>query len=199
MASFTFRVEGDTAVIAQLGRVPAGVRREVANTIKRLQYALVNAIRATYLTAGLHSRTGGLIGSIQPGTFEEGDAEIRGTVVVGGGDVNYARAQEYGATIEAKNVQFLTIPLDAAKTGMGVGRWSARTIISDPSQGGFTGTFFKHNVLFGREAGNDVPVPLFALRRSVTLPSRAFVRPAVNEMLPEIRSQLEQAVQRGTV
>ena len=185
---------GDKALIARLGATSAKVMKRLGLAMRKLQYDLVQAARDEN-RAVLHQRTGNLIGSILPGTFDQSDTKIEATVVAGGGENFYARIQEYGGTIVPKNVSFLTIPLDAAKTASGVGRWSAREIIEDPSIGGYSGTFFKHGVLFGKTP--DGITPLFALKSSVTLPSRPYMRPALLKMRPQIETELAAAIAEG--
>jgi hypothetical protein len=198
MAEFEVRIQGDEQAIAELRDVTPKLRAALENAIKRMQIALVNSAKAFYAQA-LKSRSGALRGSIKAGDFVANDREIRGDVVAGGGDLFYARAQEYGATIHAKNVANLTIPLDAAKTAMGVGRFSARQVISDPTQFGYTGTFFKHGVLFGNAGGKGgAPTPLFVLRPSVTLPPRPFMRPALAQIAARLPAEIERAVEEAT-
>ena len=207
MAEFTVKFEGADKVIADLGQVPSKTRKAVGDMVKRLQYDLVNAARAFYDQV-LKSRTGGLKGSIQPGEYVETNTQISGSVVAGGGPEMYARIHEYGGTINAKNVQNLTIPLDAAMTPMGVGRFSARQVISDPSQFGFTGTFFRHGVLFGqlgiekKRAAKGATiggvVPLFVLKPSVTLPERSFMRPALAQIAARLPGEAQKAIDEAT-
>jgi hypothetical protein len=164
--------------------------------VKELQYVGVNLAHKHYDASGLKVRTGHLKGSIQPGPVSDTPQMISASIVAGGGDAFYARAQEYGATITPKNVSFLTIPLDEAKTPMGVGRFSARQLIAHPGSYGYDGTFFQHNILFGKKSkgkGGKV-VPLFFLTKSVTLPARRFMQHAAQEWQPIIVEQLDAAV-----
>ncbi|HUY27222.1 MAG TPA: hypothetical protein VMV27_07345 [Candidatus Binataceae bacterium] len=186
------RITGDTEVLARLGNAPGKITARIRKTMRELQMQTVQAAKDAYRSSGLHSRTANLINSIQPGRFSADESRVEAEVVAGGGEMFYARMQEYGGTVTPKNSRFLTIPLDAAKTPMGVGRWSARTIIADPSAGGYTGTFFKKGVLFGKR-GHEV-VPLFALKSSVAIPGRAFMRPALTRMRPIIYDRLSEAV-----
>lgn len=207
MAELKVEFKGADQVIVNLGNVPPKVRKAIGDMVKRMQYALVSAARDFY-DAVLKSRTGGLKGSIQPGEFEETDTEIRGSVVAGGGDENYARQKEYGGTITAKNVSNLTIPLDAALTPMGVGKFSARQVIEDPTQFGFTGTFFRHGVLLGtlrvekKRAAKGATiggvVPLFILKPSVTQPAHPFMRPALKKIGDQLPDEAKKAVSEAT-
>jgi len=81
-------------------------------------------------------------------------------------ETEYAVTHEYGATITAKNVRFLTIPLGAAKTAGGVAKVSAR----DLPQGQ---TFVAKDVIFFKRSNRDPrPQAMFALKTSVTIPPR---------------------------
>ena len=199
------RIVSESAT-AYLTALPTQVRRRVSDTVKRLTYQEVNVIRAAYDAAGLHSRSGALKGSIQPGEFTESDTEITGKVVAGGGDEFYAAAQEYGAHIVAKNVSFLTIPVGEALTPMGVSRFTARQVISSPQSYGYTGTFFRHGVLFGEQAVSGrrghgtLPgvEPLFILKQSVDIPERSYMRAGLTQFAPVVVEQLGQAVVGNT-
>jgi len=81
-------------------------------------------------------------------------------------EAKYARIQEEGGTITAKNVKFLAIPLDAAKTAAGVARIGPRDL---PGRQ----TFVAKGIIFFKSSKNDPkPTPMFALKESVTLPPR---------------------------
>jgi hypothetical protein len=71
-----------------------------------------------------------------------------------------ARVHEFGATIRPRTAQFLAIPLPAAR-----GR--------RPRE--FTHTFIRKGIIFQR-VGSRV-IPLFVLKRSVTIPARPVLRP----------------------
>lgn len=95
-----------------------------------------------------------------------------------GTNVKYAKIQEYGGTIRAKNVKALTIPLNPLAAKM---RANVETLKSIPN--------LQFRKLFGKNIGLLVTAtksgrgkrhgrPMFLLRRSVTLPARPFIRPA---------------------
>lgn len=100
--------------------------------------------------------------------------------------VAYGAIQEDGGTVIPKTSRFLTIPLEAMLTGVGVARGTARQVIDEPEAFGFAGTFFAKGMLFGRLGGRargrqrgsssqGSVIPLFALKTSVTIPGRHYL------------------------
>jgi len=103
---------------------------------------------------------------------------VKGVV---GTNLVYGPVHEFGATIRPKERQFLTIPFPGggAVTGLKVGRGSARE---------FKDTFIHNDIIFGKgTAGSDEIVPLFILKRQVTIPARPFIRPAIDRNAPNVR------------
>lgn len=177
--SLTTHGENFEQVVARLS---PEIRKRGLQEFSRLLYALRAEARRKFDSA-LHSRTGALKASIETQKPEIRREGIVGHVVASQ-KLPYGLAQERGATIVPKRVRFLTIPLDAAKTAVGVERFSARQMLS----AGYTGSFVRNGVLFGKRG--EEAVPLFALRRSVTLPPRPFMGPALETMRPAIVSSL---------
>jgi hypothetical protein len=108
-----------------------------------------------------------------------------------GADLNkapYMRAQALGAEIRPTHGRYLAIPLNAAKTGNGVARFSAADVKASPSSFGYKSTFVRvgsHGpIIFGVKDGGIVP--LFVLKSSVTLPSRNFLRVAKQFLVADI-------------
>ena len=186
---------GGTEMVARLQGVTPKARENVRETIRRLQQTLANNIKSQFLSGSpLHVRSGTLRGGINVGPIEESADEIRGPV---GTNTIYAAIQNYGGTITPKNSTYLTIPLDAALTPAGVMRWSAREIISSPGQGGYTGTFFRNGVLFGKTAGGIEP--LFALKTSVTIPARPYMEPGLESVRGDFNAGMTDALERAKV
>ena len=140
----------------------------------------------------LKNRTGTLERSITVAPVEETSTTIVGAV---GTNEIYARIQELGGTISAKNAANLTIPLDAALTPSGVARFSAREVIDNPSVAGMTGTFFAKSILFGKN-GSAI-TPLFLLKPSVTLPARPYMSRALEEQRGAIEQRLSNALSQA--
>jgi len=97
-----------------------------------------------------------------------------------------ANVQEFGKVIKKRPAgRMLTVPLDAALNARGLKKFSAKE--AEKKFAG--GTFIAKGIIFGRrktKKRKDEPrkiVPLFALRKSVKVPPRPFIRPRI----PEIR------------
>ncbi len=111
---------------------------------------------------------------------DAGENAVTTTVGADLSKAKYMRAQEMGATIRAIRSRYLTVPLEAAKTAGGVARFTARDVISEPGRYGFTGTFFRDHVLFGKR-GKTI-VPLFALKASITLKPTGYLTKSLGEL-----------------
>ena len=186
------QITGSALVSKALQLKAKRLQDELRVAMTRSAYRLRTEARKAYDAAGLQVRTGALKGSIDVGAIENTGEGIRATVFAGQG-LPYARAQEYGATIRPKKSSFLAIPIGAAKSGRGVARFSPREITSN----GYTGSFFAHGVLFGSNPGQP-PEPLFALKRSVTIRARPFMRPALMRTRPIAVEEIKQAIERVT-
>ena len=80
----------------------------------------------------------------------------------------YARIHEYGGTVRPKRSKYLAIPLAAAKTAGGDSRGGPRS---------FTNTFFARSkagnlILFQNQGSKKKPLPLFVMKKQVTLKPR---------------------------
>jgi phage gpG-like protein len=129
----------------------------------------------------LMPRSGALRRSIATRVSTEGN-EVVGVI---GTAIKYARIQEFGGTIRARNVANLTIPLAAALGPDGAAPFTARQLIENPTIGGFVRTFFRNHILFGVARGG-VPTPLFKLQPEAELPARSFFGAALEERTAEI-------------
>jgi phage gpG-like protein len=178
---------GAQKVVAKLSSLSVEIRARGKAAITRFSYALREAARKKYDDSGLHVRSGALKGSIATLPVKETKHQIVGGIVAGQ-KLKYAKAQEFGATIVPKKAQMLAIPLDAAKTAAGVARFAPR----DAPAAGYTSTFIRNGVLFGKTG--DQVVPLFRLVHSVKIPARPFMRPALRELRPQIEAGLREAV-----
>ena len=110
---------------------------------------LLEASMKRNIKGAFRQHTGDFVRSITSEPIAESGNEISGRT---GSNLEYAEIQEKGGTIHAKNVRFLTIPLEAFMTGQGVARGTARDVIAHPEEFGYDGTFFSKGVLFGKEA-----------------------------------------------
>jgi phage gpG-like protein len=94
----------------------------------------------------------------------------------------YANIHETGGIIRPKNKQYLTIPLPSAQTPAGVGRFTAGEVRDGLA--GYDGSFIKRSkvgnlIIFGTQG--DKVIPLFLLKRSVTIPARRYMSITVEQ------------------
>jgi len=137
----------------------------------------------------LNVRSGHLRSSIGS-LIETTDDGIKANIGSGarqGDRVKYANIHENGGTIRPRISQFLTIPLDAAKTPSGVTRFTAREV----KEGGtsYQSSFVKKGIIFGvlqRKGGKNSIVPLFILKKSVEIPASHYMSITAQEMSQEV-------------
>jgi len=122
--------------------------------------------------------------------------DVIGVVGVDLAKAKYGRIQELGGVIRPKKSKHLTIPLDAAKTGNGVARFTARDVISSPGSYGYVGTFTRNNIIFGKQDGGGI-VPLFALKTSVTIRAVGYLKSTVEEKMSWIKQTLMDSIAAG--
>lgn len=130
----------------------------------------------------------------------EGDNLSNLSVSVYSSGVKYARIQEYGGDVRPVKGKYLTIPLDAAMGPRGVPKKSSVRDYAD-------GFFFESkagNLIFavskvvgrGKNARSQV-VPLYVLKRKVTIPARFGLRQAWADLEAKRREQLQVALIAG--
>ena len=199
MVDVTITVTGDNEVRKFLDNLPSflydGARKGLEATLLRAQSGVV----ANFNTSGsplsankLTSRSGRLAKSIRTEITGNDLKTLSGQLFT---RTIYAPIQEEGGTITAKNAYgkvpggpYLNIPTKQNKTSAGVQRMSAREVFAN---GGF---------IFKSKAGNwivalpgiqlnefgtidNVPVPMFILKKSVTIrPRLGMVKSAVDQI-----------------
>lgn len=167
-------------------------KQKLEEFMKHELYGLRMSIRSAYSKVGLHKRTGLLKGSIEVGQVKYLGYGVEGEVLTGQG-LKYAAIQEYGGTVRARNSKFLTIPVGPMLTPAGVARESLRDVIEQRKWQ----TFKPKNadVILGRLAGSkgDFQV-LFVLKKSVTIPSRPYVRTGLADFKEQFIKDLHELV-----
>ena len=187
---FSVVIDGNPAVLGVLaGALAQGMSGRLTQSVTDLQaYIVANKLSGS----PLRLRSGALRASISSEIGSVGQSTYTGTI---GTSVSYARIQEFGGTIAHRRAEFLMIPLAAALNGQGLASYGAAELIADPRLGGFIGTFFRRNILFGRSAAGST-LPLFKLQPTVELPKRSFFGSALedkqSEILAAFRSDLQQ-------
>ncbi len=116
-------------------------------------------------------------------TEVEKEGETLAEVVVGT-DVEYAAIQEFGGTITPKNTKYLAIPLTSAAERYGSPRnYPVRLI---PVIRGGEGVLID---VVDYEA-------VYALKKSVTIPARPYLRPALDESVEAVKSAISRALKQ---
>ena len=129
--------------------------------------------------SSLSKRSGALVTAIVDSVKVEGSTfdTLRGQI--GAPGVPYAKIQETGGTITAKNGKYLCIPLPAALDGSG------QPIRSSPRD--WPNTFCAKskagNLLIFQKRGTSI-VPLYVLKSSVTIPARLGMGKSLEAGLP---------------
>jgi len=170
--------------------LPSGVF-EVAK--QAVASAVANTQRTVKTNTSLHRRTGELMRSIHTRVKGSDLSTLSGSVHSAG--VKYAAIQETGGTITAKRAYrgvqggaYLNIPLAANKTAAGVMRKTAKQVFQS---GGSIIKSRRGNYIVIDEIG----VPMFVLKKSVTIPARLGMQKAADDEVPLLMSRLRDAMQ----
>jgi len=175
------------------------------NGPKLLQPSLLDGMRRIGL--GIESHVKGKLrgqvfkartGTLSRAVFSRTQATGGDVVVVVGVDsakAPYGRIHEVGGIIRPRRGSNLAIPIGEAKTRGGVARFSARQLMQNPRAFGYTGAFFRKNVLFGHR--NRVPVPLFVLKPQVAIKGTGYLSGSIEEKRPWAIEELGRAVAKA--
>ena len=177
----------------------AAVQRQLSAGLKKeiTRAALLGERAAKLLLTGqpLNVRSGRLRASVQSEVkeSEEGwDLALR----AGGGarDVRYARIHELGGVIRPVNAKFLAIPLPIARTAAGVSRYASPRHVPVPlrfarSRGG--------NPLLVESSGRNAGRPWYVLRKSVRMPARPYLAPALAQVEPVLSDRRQALLARA--
>ena len=109
------------------------------------------------------------------------------------GVLAYAGIHEYGGVVRPRNVQYLTIPLAAAKTARGVARGTARDFAETFVARARSGKL----ILFQRQG--KAAVPLFLLTKGpITIPARPSLKPTMDVVaVPEMEKAVSESFGRA--
>ena len=120
----------------------------------------------------LARRTGTLARSWGVEVFGESIRSLRGVVF---STARHARIHEQGGVVRPVHAKMLAIPLQAMRTPAGVARF--HTPLRLTLKGAFFKTWIQKSkrgnlILMGQKTKRSEPVPLFVLKRQVTIPPR---------------------------
>lgn len=171
---------GAEALALKLERSPKDIGKRLVSAFVKVGLGLVRHLKENELSGqALNVRTGHGRRSVTYRVFTQGND----IAVVAGPDLSkakYMRAQDKGATITPVRARNLTIPIGEALTAKGVGRFTARQLISAPGSFGYVGTFVHNRVIFGKKADGNI-VPLFVLKPSIRLKPVGFMAHTLSE------------------
>jgi hypothetical protein len=176
-----------------LKNAPAQIQPALVDGMRRVGMEIERHVKGSLSGALLKVRTGTLRRAVFSRGEKAGQADAVAVVGVDSGKAAYGKAHEFGGTIKPAKGKFLAIPVGAAMTKGGVGRFSARELMQDPKQFGYTGAFFSKHVLFGKKPGGAA-VPLFVLKPSVTIKEKRFVRGAIDAKREWAKTELAKVV-----
>lgn len=114
-----------------------------------------------------------------------------GATMVGTNE-KYARKQEYGGLIKAKNKKYLTIPVNAEAAQMRANTKDLRTQNLTFRKGPHRGVAFLWRTVKGKNARSQL---MFVLKPTVRLPARPFLRPATTNQ--DSRARVAKAFAAG--
>lgn len=174
-------IEGVDNVVQLLRKLPVELKPKAKQVLTQAAIAL-QKIMVGRTTGGdpLKRRTGQLARSWR---INVGADPLAPSVSVMSQGTPYATLHEFGGTVTAKNSKFLTIPLPDNLTGAGVMRQNARQVID---AGGRTFTSKRGNMIIANKDG----LPMFVLKKSVTIPARLGFRDEAAKMALKIYDAL---------
>ncbi len=188
-------LEGGKRLSARLDHMGPAIRTAARRQLANIGEHLASYGQQHFDESGLKRRSGNLAESMAAMPVEEDAHSITGGMMVGKG-LKYAKAQEFGAEIDAANGHMLAIPMEDALTPAGAARFAPRDA---QSEGGYDRIFFSNvgnNVyMFGVMDG--IVHLLFVLVHHVSIPARPFAGPALDANRAWIEARLKQAVDEG--
>lgn len=196
----------DRQVTARLDAAKTGVFPAITSALAKIGGSLHRAVVDKMGEDGiLGVRTGTLKRAVFDRVDVTGPTTAELHVGVDLAKAPYGRVQELGGTIRPTTADHLTIPLSAALTPNGVARFTARDVIANPFAFGFSGTFVAKDIIFGTlglggkngKNGKKGIVPLFALKTSVTLEARNYLKSTYDGQRETIIGTLKAAVEGG--
>ena len=144
--------------------------------------------------SSLSKRSGALVAAIQSSVTVTGATfeAVQGSI--GAPGIIYAKIQETGGTIKAKNAKFLTIPLKAALNANGTpimksARDWPNTFVARSKAG---------NLIIFQKRGAQI-VPLYVLKPSVVIPPRLGMRKSLDAGLPYFVDRAMDAIVRSVM
>jgi HK97 gp10 family phage protein len=190
MADVVLETRGFNELISKLDRLPKVVFKDMGYAI--LTCALLveatakdNVKKAFHMVssaADVAKGGGHLADSIGHKILKVGGLAVTGVV---GTNLVYAAIQEFGGTVKAKNVKYLTIPWD------GVTGWAKdykNTFVHESKAG---------NLIIFQRVSKDEIKPLFTLKDQIEIPPRPYLNPAIKSNERRIIEIISDALNRS--
>lgn len=184
---------GLTERLAEVQRVlRIGMKKEITRA------ALLGERAAKLLLTGpsLNVRSGRLRGSVRSEVIDDGSSGWAIALRAGGGakDVRYAAIHEYGGTIRPINGKYLAIPLPIARTAAGVSRYKSPRDMGNKLRFAMSNN---GNPLLVEAKGPNAGRPWYVLRRSVVMPARPYLAPAMAQVEAGLEARLASLFERA--
>lgn len=157
---------------------------------KMVTKMLISAVSGKYL-----NRRTGALSKIQFKIDYRKITSRIGNRAISGNPVPYDAIQEFGGTIRPKRSKYLAIPIGKALTSAGVARFRPREIERNG---------YDRSACFRSKAGNLIlwgmkdlktktkVVPLFVLKKSVTIKASRWMRNTIEEASPLVLNKMEE-------
>ncbi len=157
----------------RLAAMKKQLKQQMFRALTVLEAQIVQNVRSN---SGLHVRTGNLMNSIATSKKVEVTADGSITGTIGSVGIIYAAIHEFGGTIVPKNKQFLAIPTEENRRPDGSPIVTTGQLQIYQKMGL---AFIDKGVIFQRESKDAPPQAMFILKRSVDIPARSYIRPAL--------------------
>jgi hypothetical protein len=180
---------------AVLDKGPQLLQPSLLDGMRRIGLGIESHVKGKLRGQVLKARTGTLSRAVFSRTQATGDGDVMVVVGVDSAKAPYGRIHEVGGIIRPRRAANLAIPIGEAKTRGGVARFSARQLVQNPRAFGYTGAFFRKNVLFGNR--NRVPVPLFVLKPQVAIKGTGYLSGSIEEKRPWALGELGRAIAKA--
>jgi len=167
-------VEGGEIIARILGTLPQRAIPELTRVLSSYIFKLHSHIVTNKLSGQvLKVQTGALRSGLIPIVAKSLGRKLIASLQT---SIRYWRIHEFGGTIFPRRAEALTVPFP------GVTGWA----------GDYENTFVAKGVIF--EKGESGIRPLFALRRSVTIPERSYLRTSIEETQGEFVTSVQEAI-----
>ena len=172
-------------------RLPAEIGKVIARAALRSEGAAKRNATST-----VHARSGRLRSSIMA-VVTTGPTDFTLTLSAGarqGANVRYAKIHEMGGTVRPIKAKYLAIPVGPAKTAAGVARYASPR--DAPVELRFVQSLKGQPLLVEQRGKKGRVIVWYVLRRSVTIPARPYLQPALIEGTNPVPSELEAVTRR---